>query len=77
MTTKTKSSPCQVFGGEDKAFDPAAAHNPFDDFGDVGDRDAAIKEMIGLDQNADTARALVETTGGTNARPELGCPPRG
>jgi hypothetical protein len=62
----------QVVGGEDEAFDPVAAHESFHNLGYVGDSDAPIKEMIGLNQNTDTARALVETTGGANAGLELG-----
>ena len=69
---EAESSSRQVFGSEDEAFDAVAAHDSFHDLGDVGDSDAAVEEMVGLDQDADAARALVETTGGANAGLELG-----
>lgn len=72
MTKRAESPSRQVFGSEDEAFDPVAGHDSFHDLGDVGHRDAAIKEMVGFDQDADAARALVETTGRANAGLELG-----
>jgi hypothetical protein len=74
---EAESSSRQIVGRKNKAFDPLAAHDSFHDFGDVRYGDAAIKEMVGLDQDADAARALVETTGGANAGLELGQSTRG
>jgi hypothetical protein len=64
---KRSSSPRQVVGTEDKSLDPLTARDSVDDFRHVRHGDAAIKEMIGFDQNADSARALVEATRGANA----------
>lgn len=51
----------QVISRQDEAFDSFTARDSFDDFGHVRERDVAIEEMIGLDQDADPARALIQT----------------
>jgi regulator of RNase E activity RraA len=43
-----------------------------DDFRHVRERDSAIKEMVGLDQDANAARALIETARSAGTRLEFG-----
>lgn len=67
---------CQIFRGKYEPLDPLSVHNSFDDLGHIGHRDPAVKKVIGLDQNADAARALVEATRRANACFDPGQSPR-
>jgi hypothetical protein len=58
---KTASTFRQIFGAKDEPLDSLSGHNRFDDLWHIRHRDAPIKKMIGLDQDADSTRALVKT----------------
>lgn len=64
----------QVFRGKDEPLDPLSAHNPFDDLGHIRHRDPAVEKMIGLEQDADAARALVKAARRANTRLDFGEP---
>ena len=67
----------QILRAQDEAFDALTACNPFHDFGQVGHCHVAVEEVIGLNQNANTARTLVEATRGAGAGPKWRQPARG
>jgi quercetin dioxygenase-like cupin family protein len=77
MTNEARSVPRQIGGTEDKALHTLAAGDSFHDLRHVRHGDAAVKKMIGLDQNADAAGALIETARGADAGLDLGQPARG
>jgi len=66
----------QVFRGKHEPLEPLSGHNPFDDLGHIRHHDPAVKKVIGLDQDADAARALVKAARRANARLGLGEPAR-
>jgi len=65
------SAPRQVIGSQHKPLDPLAARERFNDFGQIRGRHPTVKEMVGLDQDTNAARALVEAARGAGTRPEL------
>ena len=44
-----RSASGQVFGCQDKTFHTLIAGEPFDNLRQIGQGDAAVKEMVGLD----------------------------
>lgn len=74
---KTPSTSREIVGAKNQPLDPLTAGNSIHDFGHVGHSDPPVKEMIGLDQNANSTRALVETARSANACLELGESARG
>lgn len=77
MAGRARLAARQVGGTEDEPFDALTARERFHDFRDVGQRDTAVKEMVGLDQDANTARALIEAARCAGAGFEPGQTPRG
>ena len=73
---KTSSTFRQVFRGKDEPLDPLSARDSFYNLGHIRQRDPAVKKVIGLNQDADAARALVKATRRANARLDLGEPVR-
>jgi hypothetical protein len=67
----------QVGGSKHQPLDPPAAPERFNDLGDVRQRDPAIKEMIGLDQDANATGTLVEAARRAGARLQFRQPARG
>ena len=61
----------QILACQHETLDALAARQGFDDLGHVRQGHAPVKEMVWLDQNAHTARTLVEATRFTNPRPQL------
>ena len=66
----------EIAGSEDQPLHPLTARERFNNFGDIRQRDPAIKEMIGLDENADSAGALIQAARCASACLELGQPAR-
>ena len=66
-----ESAARQLFVCQYQPLDASVGRNRLYDFGHVRQRHVAIKEMIGFNQDADAARALIETTrlAGTRAEP--------
>ena len=54
--------------GKDKAFNAPIVRNGFPDFRHVGNGNAAVKEMIGLNKDGDAGCALIETARSANTR---------
>lgn len=66
----------QIVRREHQALDPPAACERFHDLRHIGWSDTPIKKMVRLDQNADTARTLVEAARFADARAEFRQSPR-
>ena len=54
--------------GNHEPFNRLALNESIHDLRDVGDRDAPVKKVIGLDQNRDAGFALIETARCADAR---------
>jgi hypothetical protein len=67
--TKVELSPRQILGSEHQALEALTGGKPLYDFRNIRPRDATIKKMVGLDQDADAAGALIEAARGAGARP--------
>jgi uncharacterized protein YeaO (DUF488 family) len=67
---------CSAFGQliatQHEPLNPAAIRDRIDNFRQVGHGHVTVKEMVGLDQDADATRALIEATAGANARFNFG-----
>ena len=61
----------EVVWAKNKSLDPLAPGNGLHDLRQVRQSNVTVKEMIGLDQNADAARALVQATRRAGARLHL------
>jgi len=71
-----RSTAGKVFVGQDQTFNARLTSERLHDLGDIGQGHMAVKEMIGLDENADAARALIETTRFAGPGAEPGQPTR-
>jgi hypothetical protein len=67
----------QVIGRKDEAFDSLTGYDPFHDFGQISHGNVTVEEVIGLDQDANTARALIEAARLAGPRLEPGQSPSG
>lgn len=76
MTTQELSER-KVAGSEHQPLDPLTARERLHNLRQVRQFDPAIKEMIGLNQDTNTARTLVEAARLADPRAELGQPPGG
>src|SRR6266699_5666996 len=66
-----RRQPLQLIRGEQEPFNRLAANESIHNLLDVGDRDAPVKKVIGLDQNRHARRALIETARCAHARLQL------
>ena len=72
-TLQVRSLPLgQILFRRDEALDAAAALEGVDDGGHVGDRDAAVEEVVRLHQHGDARRALIEAARRAGASALLG-----
>src|SRR4051812_45454072 len=62
----------EIFLGEHEALDARPGHEPLHDGGDVVRGDAAVEEVVRLDQNGHAPGALVEAARCAGARGDLG-----
>ena len=62
----------EIIVAQNQPLDAPIARQRVDDLGHVGQGHSPVKEVVGLDENADAARALVEAAGGARARAEPG-----
>ena len=58
----TASTFRQIVKRQDEPFDSLTAGDSFDNLRDIRQRDVAIEEVVGLDQNANATGALIEAT---------------
>jgi hypothetical protein len=66
----------QIVRREHQALEPPAARQRLHDLRDIGRSDTTVKKMVGLDQNADAARTLVEAARFADTRAEFRQTPR-
>jgi hypothetical protein len=64
----TELSASQIVLRQNEPFDPPSGRNRVNDFGDIRNGHPPIEEVVGLDEDAHSTRALVEATGGAGAR---------
>ena len=62
----------QVFVGQHEPLDAATGRERVQNLWHVRERHVPIEEVVGFDENADAARALIEAAGGAGARAEPG-----
>jgi hypothetical protein len=61
----------QIVRGENETLDAPILGQRFDDLRHIGQRHATVEKMIWLDEDADAARALIETARFAGARAEF------